>query len=303
MVRYITHLDTCLIQVPTCKEEIMKELKIATRYVILIALFCAFSFPAVFAQDVEGSKDHPLFTRLPNYYIDNYEENEFGSYDGFVDKSGSYKTVEGRKFYINYYFEEGTQYLSEAQIIGNYRDAFKKVGGTVQYEDSYNLHMILDKGGKVTWVHVSPWNGGQGIGLYIVEEKTMEQYVVADADALGREINLTGKVAVYGIHFDTGKSVVKPESKPALREIAKLLRDNTDLDIYVVGHTDSVGSFDSNMKLSVARAEAVVDVLEKEYGISRSRLKAHGVGPLVPASTNQSDDGRALNRRVELVEQ
>jgi OOP family OmpA-OmpF porin len=281
----------------------MRKQKVAVMCAVIFAMFLVLCLPPAFAQDVEGSKDHPLFTRLPNYYIDTYEENEFDAYDRFVDSSGSYKTVEGRKFYINYYFKEGTKYLSEAQIKGNYKEAFKKIGGVVQYEDSYNLYMGLDKGGKVTWVHIQPWNRGQGIALHIVEEKAMEQYVVADADALAKEISLTGKVAVYGIHFDTGKALVKPDSKPALEEIAKLLKEETGLKIYVVGHTDSVGTFDSNMKLSMARAEAVVDVLVKEYGIDSGRLKAHGVGPLVPASTNRSEDGRAVNRRVELVEQ
>ena len=281
----------------------MRKPKVPLICAVISTMFFILCFPTAFAQDIEGSKDHPLFSRLPNYYIDTYEEVEFGAYDGFVDSSGNYKTVEGRKFYINYYYIEGTNYLSEAQIKGNYKEAFKKIGGIVQYEDSYSLHMSLDKAGKVTWVHVNPWNGGQGIALYIVEEKTMEQYVVADADALAKEISLTGKVAVYGIHFDTGKAVVKPDSKPALEEIAKLLREDAGLDIYVVGHTDSVGTFASNMSLSMARAEAVVNVLVKEYGIDSGRLKAHGVGPLVPASTNRSEDGRAMNRRVELVEQ
>jgi outer membrane protein OmpA-like peptidoglycan-associated protein len=255
------------------------------------------------AKDIEGSRDHPLFTRLPNYYIDNYQESEFGSYDGFVDSNGSYKTVEGRMFRINYHFKEGTKYLSDAQIKGNYREAFKKIGGEVHYEDSYNVHMSLDKGGKVTWVKVHPWNGGQGIELYIVEEKAMKQYVLANADALSKEISLTGKVAIYGIFFDTGKAVVKPDSKPALKEIAKLLKKDKGLKIYVVGHTDSVGKLTYNMNLSRKRAEAVVEVLAKQYGIASGRLKAHGVGPLVPASTNRSDDGRTANRRVELVEQ
>ena len=281
----------------------MRKPKVPLLCTVISTMFFILCFPTAFAQDIEGSKDHPLFSRLPNYYIDTYEEVEFDAYDGFVDSSGNYKTVEGRKFYINYYYIEGTNYLSEAQIKGNYKEAFKKIGGIVQYEDSYSLHMSLDKAGKVTWVHVNPWNGGQGIALYIVEEKTMEQYVVADADALAKEISLTGKVAVYGIHFDTGKAVVKPDSKPALEEIAKLLREDAGLDIYVVGHTDSVGTFASNMSLSMARAEAVVNVLVKEYGIDSGRLKAHGVGPLVPASTNRSEDGRAMNRRVELVEQ
>jgi outer membrane protein OmpA-like peptidoglycan-associated protein len=255
------------------------------------------------AKDIEGSRDHPLFNRLPNYYIDKYEENEFDSYDGFIDSNGGYKTVEGRKFHINYHFKEGTKHLSNAQIKGNYREAFKKIGGVIHYEDRGNVHMSLRKEGKVTWVRVHPWNGGQGIELYIVEEKAMEQYVVADADALAKEINQSGKVAIYGIFFDTGKAVVKSDSKSALDEIAKLLKKKSNLKIYVVGHTDSVGKLGYNMNLSQKRASAVVEVLEKKYGIRSSRLEAHGVGPLVPESTNRSKDGRAANRRVELVEQ
>jgi outer membrane protein OmpA-like peptidoglycan-associated protein len=254
------------------------------------------------AQDVEGAKDHPLFNRLPDYHIDTYRESEFDSYNKFVASDGSYTTVEGRYYYINYYFDEGTQYLSEAAIKRNYSEALKRIGGVVEYEDRYNVYMSLDKGGKVTWVHVGAWNRGQGVGLYIIEEKAMEQVIVADADALMQEINLTGKAAVYGIYFDTGKAVVKPESGPALAEIEKLLQKNSDMKIYVVGHTDSVGEFDNNMGLSQRRAAAVVEVLVSEHGVDRSRLEPHGVGPLVPASTNTSEDGRAMNRRVELVE-
>ena len=254
------------------------------------------------AQDVEGAKDHPLFNRLPDYHIDTYRENEFDSYGEFVASDGSYKTVEGRMYYINYYFDEGTEYKTEAAIKRNYSEAFKKIGGVVEYEDSTNIHMSLDKGGKVTWVRVQAWNGGQGVALTIVEEKAMEQFIVADADALLQEINLTGKAAVYGIYFDTGKAVVKPESGPALDEIAKLLQKNSDMKIYVVGHTDSVGEFDYNMGLSQRRAAAVVEVLVTQHGVDRGRLEPHGVGPLVPASTNKSEDGRSMNRRVELVE-
>jgi outer membrane protein OmpA-like peptidoglycan-associated protein len=265
---------------------------------LLIALPAAGS-----AQDVEGSRDHPLFNRLPDYYIDDYREKDFDVYDSFVNSDGSYKTVEGHKYYISYHFKEGTKYLTEAFIIRNYREAFKKIGGVVLYEDGYNVYMNLEKGGKVTWVHVHPWNGGQGVALTIVEEQPMEQVIVADATALFQEIELTGKVAVYGIYFDTGKTVVKQESDPALKEIVKLLANQPGLKLYVVGHTDSVGAFDYNMNLSLGRAKAVVEVLVSKYGVDAGRLKAHGVGPLVPATSNRSDDGRARNRRVELVEQ
>jgi outer membrane protein OmpA-like peptidoglycan-associated protein len=162
--------------------------------------------------------------------------------------------------------------------------------------------MSLDKGGKVTWVRVQTWNGGQGVTLYIVEEKAMEQFIVADADALLQEISLTGKATVHGIYFDTGKAVVKAESGPALTEIEKLLGKNADMQIFVVGHTDSVGDFDYNIGLSQRRAAAVVEVLVSQHHIDRSRLEPHGVGPLVPTSANSSEDGRARNRRVEIVE-
>jgi len=253
------------------------------------------------SEDIEGSKDHPLFNRLPDYHIDNYKESEFDTYDAFVDDDGSYKTVEGHKYYINYYFDEGTQYLSEAQIIRNYRDAFTKIGGVVHYQDGYNVHMSLDKGGRVTWVHVNAWNGGQGIALHIVEEAPMEQIIVADAAALAQEINLTGKAAVYGIYFDTGKAEVKPDSEPALEQIAKLLREDADLELYVVGHTDNVGSLDLNMELSRARANAVVQALVSRYEMSADRLAPHGVASLAPVATNETEEGRALNRRCELV--
>jgi outer membrane protein OmpA-like peptidoglycan-associated protein len=108
---------------------------------------------------------------------------------------------------------------------------------------------------------------------------------------------------VYGIYFDTGKSDVKPESDAALREIAKLLSQEAKLKLYVVGHTDSVGQLDANMKLSQARAEAVSKTLAAKHGVAASRLKAMGAGPISPVASNATEDGKAKNRRVELVEQ
>lgn len=274
-----------------------------TFFIPLVALSLLTLMPiGTEAKDVEGAKDHPLFNRLPDYEINEYRESEFDSYNGFVAKDGSYKTVEGRTFYISYYFVEGTQYLSEVAIKRNYSEAFEKIGGVVQYEDRTDVHMSLDKGGKVTWVRVQAWNGGQGVALYIVEEKPMEQFIIADADALLQEISLTGKATVHGIYFDTGKAAVKAESGPALAEIEKLLEKSADMRIFVVGHTDSVGDFGYNIDLSQRRAAAVVEVLVSQHHIDRSRLEPHGVGPLVPASANTSEDGRAMNRRVEIVE-
>ena len=137
----------------------------------------------------------------------------------------------------------------------------------------------------------------------IIEQKVMEDNLVnVDADAMSKDIDLYGKVALYGIYFDHDKATVKPESEPALAEIAKLLKKRPNLNLYVVGHTDLVGSLEYNINLSRQRAEAVVAALTKSHGIAAARLIPQGVGPLVPVMSNGDDAGRAKNRRVELVE-
>ena len=91
------------------------------------------------------------------------------------------------------------------------------------------------------------------------------------------------------------------ESKPALDEIANLLKSRPDLKLFVVGHTDLTGNLQRNVRLSQGRAESVVNALVEDYGIARERLEPHGVGPLSPVAENTSEPGRARNRRVELV--
>ena len=116
-------------------------------------------------------------------------------------------------------------------------------------------------------------------------------------------INNTGRVAVYGIYFDTDKAEVKAGSEKALQEIVKMLQSDPGMKLYVVGHTDNVGAFDHNVRLSKDRAASVVGALTKQYGIAASRLIPYGDGPTAPVASNDSDSGRAKNRRVELVKQ
>ena len=137
----------------------------------------------------------------------------------------------------------------------------------------------------------------------IIEKQLMNQSVVADANSMLKSIRETGKVALYGIYFDSGKSVLKPESQTALQEISKLLKANASLKLYVVGHTDNTGSFESNIKLSNDRAAAVVNELVTKFAIDASRLRPWGDGPTAPVATNDTEAGKALNRRVELVKQ
>jgi outer membrane protein OmpA-like peptidoglycan-associated protein len=138
----------------------------------------------------------------------------------------------------------------------------------------------------------------------VVEAKPLEGgQVTVSAKTLADGISTAGHVSLYGIYFDTGKAVVKPESKPVLQEIAKLLGQQPGLKLYVVGHTDSVGPLDANMTLSRQRAEAVVHALVQGEKVSAARLQGFGVGPLSPVASNETDDGRAKNRRVDLVKQ
>ncbi len=139
--------------------------------------------------------------------------------------------------------------------------------------------------------------------MTIVEVKPMEAgLVTVNAEAMKKDITAVGHTPVYGVYFDTGKAVVKPESDTTLAEIAKLLQANAAMGLHVVGHTDNVGSVASNMELSKLRAAAVVDALVTKYKISAARIDSAGVGPLAPVATNKTEEGRAKNRRVELVE-
>jgi outer membrane protein OmpA-like peptidoglycan-associated protein len=155
---------------------------------------------------------------------------------------------------------------------------------------------------KETFKHFQETSQRTLILLDIVETAPMEQKMVTvDSDAMAKSIAAQGTIALYGIYFDTDKADLKPESSPTLDEIAKLLRDNAGLKLYVVGHTDGMGGFDYNMELSKKRAQAVVQELVGEYGMTQNRLKSAGVGFLAPVGSNEDEDGRAKNRRVELV--
>ena len=140
--------------------------------------------------------------------------------------------------------------------------------------------------------------------LDVVDAVPIETGMVAiDAAAMAKDISSTGHVALYGIYFETDKADVKPESQPTLQEIAKLLKQDPSLRLFVVGHTDSVGGFDYNVGLSERRAAAVVKELTARHGIAAARLKPAGVGMLSPVAPNDREEGRAKNRRVELVKQ
>ena len=142
------------------------------------------------------------------------------------------------------------------------------------------------------------------VQLDVIEMKAMQSGMVSvNAEALAGDITRTGHASIYGIYFDTGKADIKPESDATLKEIAKLLQQDAQLKLYVVGHTDNVGTLMANTDLSQRRADAVLNALTTKYGAAAARLHAVGAGPIAPAATNDTEEGRAKNRRVELVKQ
>ncbi len=138
--------------------------------------------------------------------------------------------------------------------------------------------------------------------VHIVEPRPRDRKMTTvKAEEMARSIDATGRIALYGILFDTAKADLKPESEPALAEIAALLRADAKLAVLIVGHTDNQGAFDYNVDLSRRRADAVVKALSATYKVDPKRLRAAGAGMIAPAAANDAEDGRARNRRVEVV--
>lgn len=256
---------------------------------------------ALAQTDVQGSKDHPLITRMPDYYISQYNVSEFAGFDPTVI-GGKDVHWEGKVYSYGYSRKEDGRPISMLQIVRNYETAIKRAGGKILGGDGRRVAAEIRKEGALTGVYMEAFNEGRDYSLTIVESQTMKQEVVADAKAMRNDLADTGKTIVYGIYFDTASATIKPESEPALVEMVKLLNGSPALKVYVVGHTDNVGGLESNLKLSSDRAASVVKAITAR-GVAASRLKSAGVGPYSPVASNDTDEGKAKNRRVEFVKQ
>ncbi len=256
-------------------------------------------------NDAEGSKDPAVFSRMPGFHIYRSEELDFDRFEFDVAPSKT-EAVEGRHYKATYYANEDVTLPSALQITRNYINAVKALGGKTVYDFEDGGQQIatlkLEKNDVETWISVRAGSNGM-YDLNIIEKQLMKQDVTANADLLAGSIKETGRAAVYGIYFDTGKAEIKPASEPSLKEIAKMIQAGPKMKFYIVGHTDNAGTFNDNLKLSKDRAEAVVKQLVGKYGITVNRLQPFGAGPTAPVTSNQTEEGRAKNRRVELVAQ
>jgi outer membrane protein OmpA-like peptidoglycan-associated protein len=179
------------------------------------------------------------------------------------------------------------------------------------HESRYVLAKSAGADGAATYaaVFIVPPNQYQKIGGVLVETvqpaamQTGQVSVDLTADTMAKSIVADGRVALYGLQFDTDKAVLRTDSKPSLTEIAKLLSQNPKLNVFVVGHSDNQGSYAHNLELSQKRSDAIVLALTTEFKIAPGRLIAKGVASVSPIASNDSEAGRAKNRRVELVKE
>jgi len=285
--------------------------------------------------DYEGSKDHPLISRYPDARICDYTYTTFEVYKLAVgptnpetEKLTKMLPLEGKITRIRYSIPIQR---SSLEVFRNYEAAFKKGGFEILYSGQgealgpqfsaaafpqintgdaersrYIAVKLARSGGDVYAALIVNQTEACAaeVQLDVIEVKPMESDLVkTDAAALLDEIGRTGKASVYGILFDVAKSDIKPESEASIAEIGKLLKGNPKLCLFVVGHTHGLGDYAANVKLSQERAEAVVKALVSKHGVDAKRLKAVGVGPVAPVGSNKTEEGKARNRRVELVEQ
>lgn len=254
--------------------------------IIVVLLFVSYC-PA---QDLEGSKDHPMFNRISGFYITDYTFEDFGSHQFYYQDKD--EVVEGKKTSITYASDKEVGAL---KIIRNFSNAIKKIGGQAFEEGENRVILIFKKGNAETWAEVYGYS--DGYSLTVIEKGEVEQEITANA--ILKELNETGKAILY-INFDTGKSTIKKESVPIIEQIIEMMKQAADVKLSVEGHTDSDGSNESNLKLSEARAKSVVEAIVKG-GIDASRLSSAGFGEEKPIADNSTEEGKSKNRRVELI--
>ena len=304
----------------------------------LIGVFISLQPTHTFAQ-VDKDKDHPLICRYEDFKLVKKEEIDLDQYRlplGFSKSNkvlGEQLVLEGKITRINYTYNQ-LPLPSLYQLYKNYEQALKSKGAEILFSCMkqecgnraaqtdpiitlsetgvmvnnfmrFGTHAMLiakfAKDGKQyhTGVYIREEKNQMMYELHIIEsdELTLDKVTMADIE---KGIEEDGKIAFYGIYFDFGKASLTSQSNETLSQIATFLKNNPQKEFFVVGHTDNVGNYQSNLTLSEDRAQAVIDALAQRQ-VDISKLQSVGVGPVSPVNSNSTDAKRARNRRVELV--
>jgi len=304
----------------------------------IVALMISTNLFAQRTTDIEGSKDYPLVSRFKGSIIEWYQVRNFDRY--FIlslnDNKISNFEIDGKITRIQYsvgkehsVFEIFNSYEnslkgSDFEILTTLND--KNCGANLQeqlYNDEFNgLNKLpreaLNPGDDEFYylaakknienknifivVYTALERGDLLVTFDAIEVQALEKGLVTVKD-LDSDLSQNGHIAIYGIHFDSGKSEIKQESAQTLKNIAEFLNTHPDKKYIIVGHTDNKGDFDVNLKLSLERANAVLNELVTSYNVKAAQLKVYGDGSTAPVATNSTNEGKAKNRRVEIVEQ
>ncbi|WP_158599028.1 OmpA family protein [Rhodophyticola porphyridii] len=293
------------------------------RLLRLASAFVCLTAPAL-AQDIAGSADHPLVGRFDGSVIRAYETREFDEVH-LARAPGEVSTVEGAVTRLSYAYPAET---SLVQVVRNFEQALEGRGfdillscdqadcGRISYDveqfgnspawaDAFNYRYVMaTRDGPEGAAHVSLFlsvNNGNVLSVVTVTEEEAMAFRMIDAAEIQSAIGETGRVALYGITFDTDQATIRAESAPTIAEMAAFLAANPDLQVVIVGHTDNQGTMEYNLALSARRAAAVADALARTHGIAAARMAHAGAGFLAPVAVNTTAEGRALNRRVEMI--
>jgi OmpA-OmpF porin, OOP family len=257
-----------------------------------------------FAQDNEKCKDNPMFpTRMPNYVLSECKSN-YDAVDFPIGDDDAKTAKEGNISFSRYDFNDasGQPKPSALQILRNYENAAKKAGATTVWlnKDAAKATFKVMKNGKETaWIKIES-GGSDNSDFYeltVVQLEEMKQEVTS-SDILSA-LNADGRISLY-INFETGKSDIKAESQKVIDEISVMLKANPALKISIEGHTDNSGTPASNKTLSENRAKAVMNAVAAK-GVDKTRMTSKGWGQDKPVDNNTSEEGKAKNRRVEIV--
>jgi OOP family OmpA-OmpF porin len=244
-------------------------------------------------------KEHPVIKPIPTAVAISSDFKKYAAHTFLVRKNGDYEKKEVRGKYWEFTYKTDKD-ISGLEILENYKQEALEKGGKILYENKSQLVFTLaTPEGKILWTQVYRDNWNAYYRLHIVEAKEFKKTLIFGAEEMKKQLDEKGSVAVYGILFDFDKATLKPGAEKVLLEMVKLMKSSPDLKVEIQGHTDNVGGKDYNLKLSQERADTVKKFLVL-YGIEAGRLTTQGFGLDRPVATNDTEKGRALNRRVEL---